>query len=68
LDGFGVEQTRTSKIAETNVTINFKLDIVLIGDPFQNGCEYGYFSFKLPGSSYSKFVFPEDGFLYVCLN
>jgi hypothetical protein len=27
LDGFGVEQTHTSKIAETNVTLNFKLDI-----------------------------------------
>ncbi len=41
---------------------------MLIGDPFQNGCEYGCFSFKLPGGSYSKFVFPEDGFLYACLN
>jgi hypothetical protein len=41
---------------------------VLIGDAFQNGCEHGCFSFKLPGGSYSKFVFFEDRFLYACLN
>ncbi len=58
LDGFGVEQTRTSKIAETNVTLNFKLDktnsfVVAPGVVHIKWCEFGRFH----SSRMNSFVF-----------